>query len=85
MVRKRTVGAPGGLSFEWSLGLYTCLLLSLLILTRPFFRVGVAIARELCAGGGCFFACFGFEEISIQSFDVKKKYETPDASFELCV
>jgi hypothetical protein len=59
--------------------------LSLLILTRPSFRVGVAIARELCAGGGCFFACFGFEEISNQSFDVKKKYETPDASFELCV
>ena len=65
MVWKRTVGAPGGLSFEWSLGLYTCLLLSLLILTRSFFRVGVAIARELCLReAAVFFACFGFEEIS---------------------
>jgi hypothetical protein len=44
-------------------------------------RLRASYVREAAV----FFACFGFEEISIQSFDVKKKYETPDASFELCV
>jgi len=48
----------------------------------------VSRSRASCVCGRrlFFFACFGFvKKFTLQSCDVKKKDETPDASFELCV